>query len=171
VTNAGVSIIPIDHNTKRPTVNWKQYQAMIADEATVRRWFASDIRSFAVVCGKVSGGLLVLDFDAAGFFERWVEAVGDIAQGLPVQRTGGGGYQVFVRCSEPGGNAKLAWKVDEAERTGRTVAIETRGEGGYAVIAPSLHPSGSHYEWLGDRTAADVVIRRRWRGPRPGVRF
>lgn len=159
---AGVSIIPIDHTTKRPAAKlllrgkWKPYQDAIADEATVRWWFASGIQSFAVVGGNVSGGLLVLDFDAEGFIDRWADAVGELANGLPVQQTGGGGYQVLLRCPDPGGNDKLAWMPDEQEDSGRTIAIETRGEGGYAVVAPSLHPSGNRYRWLSELTAANV---------------
>jgi len=160
---AGVSIVPIDHTTKRPATEllpggkWRPYQCTIADEATVRRWIASGIQSFAVVAGRVSGGLLVLDFDAPGFFERWCEGVGELAHALPVQQTGGGGYQVLLRCPDPGGNDKLAWTPDEQEDSGRTIAIETRGEGGYAVVAPSLHPSGNQYKWLNHLTAGDVV--------------
>ena len=112
---AGVSIIPIDHTTKRPATRllpkgedgkptWKPFQNAIADEPTVRRWFNAGIQSFAVVGGKVSGGLRVLDFDAPGFCERWADAVGDLANGLPAQQTGGGGYQVLLRCPDPGGN-------------------------------------------------------------------
>src|SRR5438876_12359360 len=89
---AGVSIIPIDHKTKKPAwwllpkdengkPHWKPFQSVIADESTVRKWFASGIKSFAVVGGKVSGGLLVLDFDAPGFLERWAEAVGGLVNG------------------------------------------------------------------------------------------
>jgi hypothetical protein len=165
---AGVSIIPIDHATKRPATRllpkaegkptWKPFQSAIADEVTVRRWFKAGIQSFAVVGGKVSGGLLVLDFDAPGFCERWADAVGSLANGLPVQQTGGGGYQVLLRCPDPGGNDKLAWTPDEQETTGRTIAIETRGEGGYAVVAPSVHPSGNHYKWLaGDAACVPTV--------------
>ena len=167
---AGVSIIPIDHRDKRPAANllprsaegkatWKPYQERIASEDEVRRWFAGPqaAQAFAVVCGKVSGGLLVLDFDAPEFCKRWADAVGDSANGLPAQQTGGGGYQVLLRCPDPGGNDKLAWAFDGHEATGRTIAIETRGEGGYAVVAPSLHPSGNQYKWLA-RDAASVPL-------------
>jgi hypothetical protein len=157
---AGISVIPVDHTTKRPASRllpkdengkptWKPYQQVIADEATIRRWFGpGGAKAMAIVCGKVSGGLMVLDFDVSGFYEAWVSVAGEAAEGLPVQRTGGGGRQVFLRCPSPGGNDKLAWAPDGQEQTGRTIAIETRGEGGYAVIAPSLHPSGRQYEWL-----------------------
>ncbi len=164
---AGVSIIPIDHTTKRPAMRllpkaeygrpvWKPYEQAIADEATVRRWFAAGIEAFAMVGGKVSGGLLVIDFDVPRFYGAWRAAVGELADGLPIQQTGGGGYQVLVRCSNPGGNDKLAWAPDEQEQTGRTIAIETRGEGGYAVVAPSLHPSGKRYAALPGPALANI---------------
>ena len=170
---AGLSIIPIDHTTKRPamdllpkdangTATWRPYQAAAADEQMVRQWFASGIRAFALVTGAVSGNLLVLDFDALGFYEAWREAVGELADGLPVQRTGGGGYHVYLRCPEPGGNLKLAWVECEEEKSGRKIAIETRGEGGYAVAPPSLHPSGDRYEIVsGDLTNVSMVSQAR----------
>lgn len=157
---AGLSIVPIDHRTKRPFCqllpkdnkgkpHWEPYQRQIVDEDTLGNWPASGIQSFAVVGGKVSGGLLVLDFDVERFYFAWREAAGELADGLPVQRTGGGKrYQIFLRCKDPGGNDKLAWVADEQEQTGRTVAIETRGEGGYAIVPPSLHPSGNRYEMV-----------------------
>jgi hypothetical protein len=166
---AGVSIIPIDHGTKRPAANllprngdgkptWKPFQSEAADEATVRQWVAAGSEAFAVVGGAVSGGLLVLDFDGVGVYQRWASAVGELARGLPVQQTGGGGYQVLLRCPDPGGNDKLAWMPDEGEPTGRTIAIETRATGGYAVVAPSLHPSGTRYRWLsGDLSDIPLV--------------
>ena len=157
-TRAGISVIPIDHTSKHPVSQllprlngkpaWKPYQTEIADEATVRRWCESGIKSFGVVCGNVSQGLLVLDFDVAAFYEMWILGVGELARGLPVQRTGGGGYQVFLRCPQPGGNVRLAWARDDEEQTGRTIAIETRGEGGYAIVAPSLHPLGTTYQMV-----------------------
>jgi len=79
---------------------------------------------------------------------RAVEA--GLADGLPVQHTGreGGGYQVWLRCPEPGRNDKLAWVPDEQEKIGRRIAIETRGEGGYAILPGSLHPSGRTYQTI-----------------------
>lgn len=169
IRGAGVSIVPIDHQTKRPLNRllprddnrkpvWKPFQTTIAEEATVRGWFNNGAQSFAVVGGAVSGGLLVLDFDVARLYQQWQVDVGDLAEGLPVQRTGGGGYQVFCRCSSPGENAKLAWVECETEESGREIAIETRGEGGYAVVPPSLHPSGNRYEMISGDLAAIPMI-------------
>jgi hypothetical protein len=162
---AGVSIIPIDHKTKKPCrgLSWKPYQQRIAGETTVKKWFAAGAQSFAVIGGKVSGGLLVFDFDVERLYHAWRGTVGELADGLPVQRTGSGtGYQVFLRCENPGGNDKLAWVADEQEETGRTIGIETRGEGGYAIVPPSLHPSGNRYEMIaGSLSEIPVVAQAR----------
>ena len=112
---AGISIVPIDHRTKRPAMHllptgedgkptWKPYQSQIADEATVRSWFERGCKAFAVVCGDVSGGLLVLDFDEPRFYEAWRVSVGARADGIPIQQTGGGGFQALMLCTGPGGN-------------------------------------------------------------------
>lgn len=166
VLGSGVSVIPINSDTKRPysrilpkdretgEATWAPYMTAMVDPHTLRMWQEQGIQAFAVVCGEVSGGLLVLDFDVARFYEAWCEAVGDLADGLPVQMTGGGGYQVMLRCDKPGRNCKLAWEKNEQKQTGRIVAIETRGEGGYAVLAPSLHPTGNYYEILSGDFAA-----------------
>lgn len=181
---AGLSIIPINPQTKRPYSSllpqatnddgnplyyikredgtlevtteetnikkgtWEPYQRSIADSETITRWLSRGIQSIAVVCGAVSGGLEILDFDVEGYYERWITAVGDMSEGLPTQRTGGGGVQVGWRCPSPDGNLKLAWHPDDEAHSGRVVAIETRGEGGYALLPPSMHPSGTRYELM-----------------------
>ena len=137
---------------------WEPYQRKIADSETLARWLASGIQSIAVVCGAVSGGLEILDFDVEGYYERWIEAVGDAASGLPTQRTGGGGVQVGWRCPSPDGNLKLAWHPDESEKSGRVIAIETRGEGGYALLPPSIHPSGNRYELMKAKFSSTPTI-------------
>jgi hypothetical protein len=167
----GVSLVPCSPRTKRPDVDllpkdeegkptWKPYQNQRATAATVKRWFARGCQSVAAIGGKVSGGLLIIDFDVARFYEAWKVQVGSLADGLPVQRTGreGGGYQVWFRCDDPGKNVKLAWVADETEETGRKCSVETRGEGGYAVMPGSLHPSGRRYEAINSDFAAVPTV-------------
>ena len=174
----GVSVVPIDTSIKRPYSKllpvktddsgdaiysdsgnpkrtWKPFQNCIADPETVQRW-ATDSEAFAVVCGSVSDGVEILDFDVAGYYEDWKESVNGAVDGLVIQRTGGGGFQVAYRCPKPDGNQKLAWHIGEDGK--KEIAIETRGEGGYAVIAPSLHPSGNRYEMIQGSFAAIPTI-------------
>ena len=155
----GYRLVPCSAETKQPDPNllprdehgkpvWGPYQVEPPTPEVVRGWFSAGCQSVAGIGGKVSGGLLIIDFDVAQFYDAWREQVGSLADGLPVQRTGreGGGFQVWLRCPEPGRNDKLAWVPDEAEETGRKCAMESKGEGGYAVMPGSLHPTGRRYE-------------------------
>jgi hypothetical protein len=152
----GLSLVPCSAETKRPDnrllprdeagrATWAPYQQNPPSEDTLRGWFSHGCKSIAGIGGRVSGGLWILDFDEPRFYPAWLEQVGALADGLPTQQTGGGGYQVWLRCPDPGRNDKLAWAADESEETGRRIAIETRGEGGYAIMPGSLHPSGNTY--------------------------
>lgn len=154
LADGGCSVIPVRRD-KRPWINWKPYQAKAAVPEEIIRW-ATDPRTtgFALVCGPVSGGAEVLDFDEAEFYPAWLKAAPAWAKDLPTQRTGRGGYQVAYRRPLPPGNTKLAWVPCDPDQdgvvipAGREIAIETRGTGGYALIPYSLHPSGAHYTVL-----------------------
>ncbi|MEI8372472.1 MAG: bifunctional DNA primase/polymerase [Planctomycetota bacterium] len=152
----GISLVPINHTSKLPAFGmlpdgkWGHLQTEAATAETVDQWFARGCKAVAAVCGEVSGGLLVIDFDEARFFDSWWELVNPLPEGVAVQKTGreGGGYQVALRCENPGKNAKLAFVPDETQEDGRKCAIETKAEGGYAVLPGSLHPSGRLYECI-----------------------
>lgn len=159
VVRSGVSLVPVSATQKKPIEallpldpnsgigSWREFQQRLPTEQEITYWIASNAQ-IAVVGGAVSGGLLIIDFDDQAKYHDWLKLVGSAVQGLPIQRTGGGGYQVFFRCPSPGKNDKLAWIPDDTKYDGRSIAIETRGEGGYAIIAPSLHPSGNYYTLL-----------------------
>ena len=131
---------------------WIDFQTRRATVDELYRWLKAGAQ-LALVCGEISGGLLLIDFDrfAGGsedLFERWAdacEAQGYPVRSLPRQQTGSGGWQVAVRCEQPGENTKLAWVLDTNETLGRKIAIETRAESGYVVCAPSRHPNGNFY--------------------------
>lgn len=163
---ADISVIPIDARTKQPYFallprsddgkpTWKPYQERHATEDEVRAWAEAGAQ-FAAVGGTISGGLECIDSDdvqGRTLTAPWRSSAGDLAATLTHQRTGGDGDQFAYRYPIPDGerrdgNQKLAWLPDDTQDVGRSVAIETRGEGGYFVIAPSLHPSGKRYELL-----------------------
>lgn len=129
---AGLSAIPCTRKEKRPVgYAWKTYQTERMDENELGIFDQFD--GVGIICGAVSGGLEVLDFDDGGSqLSPWLDLLPDeLRDRLVHQRTPSGGAHVLFRCSEIEGNQKLATGED------RQVLIETRGEGGLIVCAPT----------------------------------
>lgn len=110
----------------------------------------SDAPALAVVCGEGSGGLELIDIDSkydisGKLWDSYKRQINFMLPGLleklVVQKTVGGGYHFLYRCSKIEGNQKLARRVatEEEQQAGekQKVLIETRGQGGYALVEPS----------------------------------
>lgn len=161
--HAGLCVLPAILTEKRPALaGWKQYQRRLPTERQVRTWFAED-SPLCVLAGTVSGHLEMVDFDHEGeLFDRWRELVATespaLVERLVVERSQSGGRHVIYRAEEPvSGNRKLAQRtlvVPSAEpiviagkryvprRVGdrfevTLTLIETRGEGGLFLCAPT----------------------------------
>lgn len=130
----GLSIIPITMPSKQPTVKkWKPYQNKRPEIGEL-----SYNGCIGLICGKVSGNVECLDVDVkhdrelpAKIKEVFGPFLEEIWKSTVVQKTASGGYHFIYRCEEIGGNKKLAQKEN------KEVILETRGEGGYIVIAPT----------------------------------
>jgi len=135
---SGLSVLPADRTRKCPSVaSWKEFQGHRPTEAEVDSWFRASDEAVCVVCGKVSGNLECIDFDNHGeLFPKWAEALPqELYDRLVIERTPSGGFHVSYRCAEPVcGNLKLAVGMRDGKRT---TLIETRGEGGLVLCAPS----------------------------------
>lgn len=144
---AGISIIPVRlDGTKAPDLSsWKPFQERLPTIAELRSWFRHSDHAIGVVCGAVSGGLEVLDFDDGTLMDPWRQSVADIANALTFVATPSGGWHVLYRCCEIAGNTKIAMDPSREKQT----LIETRGQGGYIVGAGSpatAHPANKPYE-------------------------
>lgn len=149
--HAGLSVLPCQLPDKSPCTRllpegkWKPFQSQIATEAKVTMWFGMGDPTVAIgiIGGKVSGNLEIIDFDDPAKAKPWIDLVKANAPGLMnrliVEKTLRGGFHVFYRCTEPvEGNLKLAHGMRPTDRgEARKTLIETRGEGGYVVTAPS----------------------------------
>jgi hypothetical protein len=145
--DAGISIVPIRlDGSKEPALDrWKPYQSRIANDEELLEWFSHGCHGVGLVCGLISGGLEVLDFDDCRLYEPWRQQVKSIVERLPVVETGGGGWHVLFRCNEIGGNIKIA---SDPQRREKKTLIETRGEGGLIVAEANpcaVHKSGLPY--------------------------
>ena len=106
-----------------------------------------DAHGIGIICGEKSDNLECLDFDChfgdakenlTKFFNQ-IKEIHD-RHGLVVESTQSGGYHVLYKCEKIEGNLKLAsrplWSKKE-NRWKPDAIIETRGEGGYFVVAPT----------------------------------
>jgi hypothetical protein len=128
----GLSVIPC--KDKIPLFSWKKYQTEFATQEEAANWSGQ----IACICGAISSGLVVLDFDTKNgdHFNPWMELLTlqapEILSKIAIEKTPSGGYHVVFRTGYLIKNVKLAWKAGNNQAT-----IETRGEGGYFVCAPS----------------------------------
>lgn len=133
--SADLSVLPANRADKRPSIGkWKQYQHRRPSASELSEWFSEPQDGVCIVCGRVSGNLECLDFDSHGEafpnFQSLVQP--ELGMRLVCENSPSGGVHVFYRCSSPvDGNQKLAL----AENGG--VLIETRGEGGIVLCAPT----------------------------------
>jgi putative DNA primase/helicase len=146
----GVNVIPVDKR-KKPLVAWKPYQKRRTTIPELEKWCKSRaVCGLAMIGGEISRGLVILDSDVFGFFEKLIEKVKqnrevrELAYILPIQQTGSGNYQMAFRCGLSLRNDKLAWvPADNLQK--KETAIEIKAEGGYAVVAPSHCPQAEKH--------------------------
>jgi Bifunctional DNA primase/polymerase, N-terminal len=156
---AGMSVVPIRvDGTKQPALlGWREYQKRRASARELDEWFSGGEPGIAFITGAVSGNLEALDFDAPLIFDAWLRrvqqdpvlaALYDHVSWGYLESTPAGGKHLLYRCDSVEGNQKLASRPDGDRRK---TLIETRGEGGLIIVAPSrgqVHPSGKPYMLL-----------------------
>lgn len=158
--DAGLCVVRVRADgSKVPIGSWKQYQTERPDRETVRRWFADGHPGMGVICGAVSGNLEMFElegrFVADGGTKLFAKAMREAGLELLLKRLVNGfmvispsdGRHIYHRVDgDPLGNTKLACIPATAAELAQNPAdkvktlMETRGEGGFVVLAPSHGP-------------------------------
>jgi len=143
----GLNIIPVS-DKKIPSIKgWKKYQSEMVNLDEMPEYDA-----VAVITGKVSGNLELIDIDQkyclhGTLRDRYKQLVDDFSPGLWDKlvecTTKGGGFHLVYRCEEIGTNVKLASRPStpeelEEKKEKFKVLIETRAEGGYFLCKPTV---------------------------------
>ena len=142
----GLSVIPLKPRSKEPLVAWKQYQERLPSPNELEEWFKGRRANIAVVTGRVSGNLVVLDFDSKDSFKAFVEKLKSASELLRIDINNtwivetGKGYHVYLRL--PREDLVPSTKVRLVE------GVDLKAEGGYVVAPPSTHPSGKQYRFI-----------------------
>lgn len=158
---AGLAVVPLRPGKKEPRTKNGLNDWTDDEESVVAVWSAFPDCNVGIVCGLPSGGLVAIDVDCHEDGEDGYASLREFEREngkLPPtcsQITGSGGMQLLYRS---GAEAEVRNGVN----TG--IGIDVRGEGGYIVAPPSVHPNGKNYEWetppdeLEPQPADDTVL-------------
>jgi putative DNA primase/helicase len=154
----GFSVVPITQGEKRPALeSLKEYQTKIPTEAELNEWFSDD-NQVAIMCGCVSGNLVVFDFDG----EKWDELLTEFITLFPelqntrIVRTGSFKAHIYVRCTElPEDVTRIVRSFPDRGE------IELRANKHYVLAPPSIHPSGNQYQFCNPETPILVIPHER----------
>lgn len=139
----GWRVFPCIPRQKEPAI--KRWQVLATtDPKQIEAWWTTRAENnIGLACG-ASSGVFVVDIDqhaedgeaTLAKAQKRLGRLPDTAE----QRTGGGGRQLFFAYPDGREMRNSAGKIGPG--------VDTRGNGGFVVVPPSLHPSGKRYEWL-----------------------
>ena len=123
---SGLNVFPLIPHTKRPAIPWEALQERRVSEAEFESWFSEgENTNYAVICGPISGGLVIQDFetmeDFVAFYPRWA----DLGKRTLIVKTPHGGAHVYWRSIEVDGR--------QVRIFGEEHPIDFLGRGGYAL--------------------------------------
>lgn len=131
----GYSIFPCKPGTKEPLVKWKTFQKKHPTEKQVREWWEKGPdTNMAIVTGKISK-LFVVDIDGPEG-EDFIARKGGLPETAYCKTSRGHHY--YLQCPD----------FEVPSSTNKTDGLDIRGEGGYVIAPPSIHPDGTQYKWV-----------------------
>ncbi len=118
---------------KKPAVNWSAFQHRPAHHTTIRKWNEVGLlQNVGIICGNVSGNLVVIDLDGWKAVEAFVAKFPELTPTFTVSSGSGSGQHFYymVRDLPP---TTRAMGTDIGN-------VELRADGCYVVAPPSIHP-------------------------------
>lgn len=141
LVDAGMAVFPLHPMSKIPWTkhglnDWDTNKDNIRDF-----WLHNPTANVGVACGAPSHGLVVIDLDThngsdgISTLKEWEVEHGKLPETVTAI-TGSGGRHLLYRCDREIRNS-----------TNGELGVDIRGDGGFIVAPPSIHPDGPAYEW------------------------
>lgn len=141
----GFSVIPIKRKNKKPPAipSWKEYQDRLPTDKELIEWFDNGKKyNIAIVTGK---GKVAVDLDSDKAVNFAKENNFPIS---PLSKTGKG-YHIIYHYKD---------EVRNFQKRDDLPDIDLRGDGGYILVEPSIHPSGHQYQWIEGKGLDDLPL-------------
>lgn len=147
------AVFPLVERDKIPAVQGG-FKSATSDEDQVRQaWAHRPSLNVGIATGGASRGLVVIDLDVdpakgedgVATLRDWEREHGSLPETVTA-RTGSGGMHLYYACNTP-----VGCSVDNVK------GVDVRGDGGYVVAPPSVHPSGGVYEWISGPGGREVA--------------
>lgn len=160
---------PSEHKTqwKRPALpKWRELEHELAPDFTFERWYGDNGEharryNMGLIAGACSSGVFVVDLDLHKNVraQAWWDEMSHMQMSAGEldtveQETGGGGVQLFFR-------APIGWIPPTCKTS---IGVDIRGQGGFAMMPPSMHESGTAYHWKPGREpwVMDIATAPQW---------
>jgi Bifunctional DNA primase/polymerase, N-terminal len=144
LASAGFAVFPCIYGQKEPATKRGFYDST-TNAATIRRWFGGNFkRNLAVRTGQASGAW-ALDEDNVDSLKALTKQYGP----LPItrqSRSSRGLHYWFKTTVLP--------IPTSSGRVGS--GLDVKGEGGYIIVPPSIHPDGPAYRWLNNEPIVEA---------------
>ncbi len=175
--DAGMAVIPARADgSKRPVHEWKSFMGERPNRELISLWFTEEPAwGVGLICGAVSGNLEMLEIESCRMGSEHLDLVRLAMDGAGVldlwdslmesgycEFTPSGGIHILYRIVDQPvpGNQKIAMSQDS-----KTTYAETRGEGGFVIVAPStgrVHPTGESWDACGESKVGQDVPALTW---------
>lgn len=153
----GWALLPIAPRTKEPHAgllprgrdgrpSWTLLGLRPASAAEILEWFRQEPEcGIGVILGEPSGGLVCVDVDHRSRWPRSVALPDTVVCSSSTDADGTWRGHLFYQASAPVARVKWPWG-------------ELLADGHYAVIPPSVHPSGGTYGWVDGKSPLEAAI-------------
>lgn len=149
----GWAVFPVDPDTKKPLTPHGCKDAK-KDPGAIKAWWKRWKTASIGIATGIKSNLIVIDEDidkdkdlngylSVSEWERNNEELPDTVRAI----TGRGGYHLYFKYNGS----------DIGNRAGLLEGVDVRGEGGYVIAPPSIHPNGTEYEWENDPEEVELA--------------
>ena len=143
---AGLAPIPVPAGRKAADTAWRQFQSHPPSKHELGLLFGANGGNIAIICGRSSDNLMVLDCDCPTTFRDTGDRLGGLGITTPIIRRPPNGTP-----HDGGGSYWLRTPVPVATRG--LVDLEIRGQAAYVLAPDSEHPGGGRYYFENPGTA------------------